>query len=79
MSDEKKVEAPKPPPPAGPPAPPPPKNPGMVTFTVDGKEVVAKPGTNMIDAAKSVGVDIPYYCYHPRPLVATSDVQDFSQ
>ncbi len=72
MSDEKKVEAPKPPPPAGPPAPPPPKNPGMVTFTVDGKEVVAKPGTNMIDAAKSVGVDIPYYCYHPRLTVAAN-------
>ena len=72
MSDEKKVEAPKPPPPAGPPAPPPPKNPGFVTFVVDGKEVVAKPGTNMIDAAKSVGVDIPYYCYHPRLSVAAN-------
>lgn len=72
MSDEKKVEAPKPPPPAGPPAPPPPKNPGMVTFTVDGKEVVAKPGTNMIDAAKTVGVEIPYYCYHPRLSIAAN-------
>ncbi|MFZ5438709.1 MAG: 2Fe-2S iron-sulfur cluster-binding protein [Myxococcota bacterium] len=70
MSEEKKVEAPKPPP--GPPAPPPPKNPGFVTFTVDGHEVVAKPGTNMIDAAKSVGVDIPYYCYHPRLTVAAN-------
>lgn len=70
MSDEKKVEAPKPPP--GPPAPPPPKNPGMVTFIVDGKEVIAKPGTNMIDAAKTVGVDIPYYCYHPRLTVAAN-------
>lgn len=75
MSDEKKAaapEAPKPPPPPGPPAPPPPKNPGMVTFMVDGKEVVAKPGTNMIDAAKTVGVDIPYYCYHPRLTVAAN-------
>lgn len=72
MSDEKKPEAPKPPPPAGPPAPPPPKNPGFVTFTVNGKEVVAKPGTNMIDAAKTVGVDIPYYCYHPRLSVAAN-------
>jgi NADH-quinone oxidoreductase subunit G len=44
----------------------------MVTFTVDGKEVVAKPGTNMIDAAKTVGVDIPYYCYHPRLSVAAN-------
>ncbi len=69
MSDEKKVEAPKP---APPPGPPPPKNPGFVTFTVDGKEVVAKAGTNMIDAAKAVGVDIPYYCYHPRLTVAAN-------
>lgn len=44
----------------------------MVTFMVDGKEVVAKPGTNMIDAAKTVGVDIPYYCYHPRLSVAAN-------
>jgi NADH-quinone oxidoreductase subunit G len=69
VSDEKKVEAPKA---APPPGPPPPKNPGFVTFTVDGKEVVAKPGTNMIDAAKGVGVEIPYYCYHPRLTVAAN-------
>ncbi|MDP2273184.1 MAG: 2Fe-2S iron-sulfur cluster-binding protein [Archangium sp.] len=69
MSDEKKIEAPKP---APPPGPPPPKNPGMVTLVIDGKEVVAKPGTNMIEAAKSVGVDIPYYCYHPRLSIAAN-------
>lgn len=69
MSDDKKPQAPKPPPPPG---PPPPKNPGKVTFTVDGKEVVAKPGTNMVDAAKTVGVDIPYFCYHPRLSVAAN-------
>jgi len=57
-------EAPKPPPP--PAAPPPPKNPGMVTLTIDGKEVVAKPGTAVIAAAKQAGVEIPHYCYHPR-------------
>ncbi len=70
MSDEKKVEAPKPA--APPPGPPPPKNPGFVTLVIDGKEVVAKPGTNMIEAAKSVGVDIPYYCYHPRLSIAAN-------
>jgi len=69
VSDEKKVEPPKP---APPPGPPPPKNPGFVTFTVDGKEVVARPGTNMIDAARTVGVEIPYYCYHPRLTVAAN-------
>ncbi len=71
MSDDKKpAEAPKPPaPPAG---PPPPKNPGFITLVVDGREVVAKPGTNLIDAAKTVGADIPYYCYHPRLSVAAN-------
>lgn len=69
MSDEKKVEAPKL---AGPPAPLAPKNPGLVTFTVDGKEVIAPPGTNMVEAAKQVGVEIPYYCYHPRLSIAAN-------
>jgi NADH-quinone oxidoreductase subunit G len=71
VSDDKKpAEAPKPPaPPAG---PPPPKNPGFITLVVDGREVVAKPGTNLIDAAKTVGADIPYYCYHPRLSVAAN-------
>ncbi|MCY1015151.1 2Fe-2S iron-sulfur cluster-binding protein [Pyxidicoccus sp. MSG2] len=63
---------PKPPPPAGPPPKPAPKNPGFVTFTVDGREVVVKPGTNMIEAAKLVGSEIPYYCYHPRLSIAAN-------
>ncbi len=63
----------KPPAPAGgPPKPPPPKNPGFVTCTIDDREVVVKPGTNMIEAAKSVGVEIPYYCYHPRLSIAAN-------
>ena len=62
-----------PPPPAAKPAgPPPPKNPGFVTCTIDGKEVVVKPGTNMIEAAKMVGSDIPYFCYHPRLTIAAN-------
>jgi NADH-quinone oxidoreductase subunit G len=74
MSDDKRtIDVPVPKPPAaGPPPPPPPKNPGFVTFTCDGHEVVAKPGTNMIDAAKTVGVEIPYYCYHPRLSIAAN-------
>src|SRR6266545_7353494 len=66
---ESKAAAPKPP---GPPAPPPPKNPGFVTATVDGREVVVKPGTMVIEAAKSVGVEIPYYCYHKRLSIAAN-------
>ncbi len=75
MADEKKPEAPaaapKPPPP-GPPAPPPPKNPGFVTATIDGREVVVKPGTTVIEAAKSLGIEIPYYCYHKRLSIAAN-------
>jgi NADH-quinone oxidoreductase subunit G len=75
MADEKKPEAPAaapPKPPPGPPAPPPPKNPGFVTAVIDGKEVVVKPGTTVIEAAKSVGVEIPYYCYHKRLSIAAN-------
>lgn len=72
MSSDTKPQNPPPPPAAAPKGPPPPKNPGKVTFTVDGREVVAAPGTNMIDAAKQVGVEIPYYCYHPRLSVAAN-------
>src|SRR5207248_1827420 len=60
------------PPAAGPPKPPPPKNPGFITCTIDGQEVVAKPGTNMIEAARLAGADIPYYCYHPRLTIAAN-------
>jgi NADH-quinone oxidoreductase subunit G len=75
MAEEKKPEAPaaapKPPPPPGPPAPPP-KNPGMVTALVDGREVVVKPGTTVIEAAQGMGIDIPYYCWHKRLSVAAN-------
>ncbi len=75
MAEEIKPAAPAaapPKPPAGPPAPPPPKNPGFVTALIDGKEVVVKPGTTVIEAAKSVGIDIPFYCYHKRLSIAAN-------
>ncbi|MBK9517888.1 MAG: (2Fe-2S)-binding protein [Anaeromyxobacter sp.] len=77
MAEDKKPEAPaaaapKPPPPPGPPAPPPPKNPGLVTAVVDGREVVVKPGTTVIEAAQGMGIDIPYYCWHKRLSVAAN-------
>jgi NADH-quinone oxidoreductase subunit G len=75
MAEESKPAPPAaaaPPKPAGPPAPPPPKNPGFVTALVDGKEVVVKPGTTVIEAAKSVGIEIPYYCYHKRLSIAAN-------
>jgi NADH-quinone oxidoreductase subunit G len=69
MADEQKPAAPPPP---RPPGPPPPKNPGFVTCTIDGREVVAKPGTTVIEAAKAVGIEIPYYCYHKRLSIAAN-------
>ncbi|WP_242394675.1 2Fe-2S iron-sulfur cluster-binding protein [Anaeromyxobacter oryzisoli] len=70
MADEKKPAVP--PPAAARPPPPPPKNPGFVTATIDGREVVVKPGTTVIEAAKSVGVEIPFYCYHKRLSIAAN-------
>jgi NADH-quinone oxidoreductase subunit G len=57
---------------AGPVGPPPPKNPGSVTCTVDGREVVVKPGTNVIEAALTVGIEIPFYCYHKRLSISAN-------
>src|SRR5262249_27900975 len=36
----------------------------------DGKEVEVAPGTNLIEAARHVGVEIPHYCYHPGLSIA---------
>ena len=72
MAEEKKPETATAVKPAGPPAPPPPKNPGMVTAVVDGREVVVKPGTSALEAALSMGIDVPYYCWHKRLSVAAN-------
>lgn len=34
-----------------------------VTLTIDGKEVQAKPGTTVLEAARSAGIEIPTLCY----------------
>ncbi|HYW50778.1 MAG TPA: 2Fe-2S iron-sulfur cluster-binding protein [Gemmatimonadaceae bacterium] len=51
-------------------APVAPANPGMVTLSIEGRTVIVPPGTNLIEAAKTVGVLIPHYCYHPSLPVA---------
>jgi NADH-quinone oxidoreductase subunit G len=38
----------------------------MPSVIIDGREVEVEAGTNLIEAAKKVGVQIPHYCYHPR-------------
>ena len=39
----------------------------MPKLTIDGKEVEVAPGTNLIEAARQAGVEVPHYCYHPGP------------
>ena len=43
-----------------------PAKPDLITVNVDGKEIAVPKGTNAIEAARLVGVDVPYYCYHPK-------------
>lgn len=37
-----------------------------VRFTIDGKEITAAAGSNLLQAARENGFDIPGLCYHPR-------------
>jgi NADH-quinone oxidoreductase subunit G len=38
----------------------------MPTVTIDGRDVTVEPGTNLIQAAEKLGIEIPYFCYHPK-------------
>lgn len=38
----------------------------MVSLTIDGKQATVPEGTLIVNAAKTVGVDIPVFCYHPK-------------
>jgi NADH-quinone oxidoreductase subunit G len=37
----------------------------MPKCVIDGREVEFAPGQNLIEVAKKVGIDIPFFCYHP--------------
>jgi len=37
----------------------------MVTLTIEGRPVTVPEGTSILEAAKTVGILIPHYCYHP--------------
>lgn len=43
---------------------------GMVNVFVDGEHTLAPAGANLIEAAKLVGNEIPYFCYHPKLSIA---------
>ena len=38
----------------------------MVTFTIDGREVIAPANSMLVDAAKYGDVEIPVFCYEPK-------------
>ncbi|HTB34145.1 MAG TPA: 2Fe-2S iron-sulfur cluster-binding protein, partial [bacterium] len=42
----------------------------MPKLTINGKEVEVPAGTNLIEAAKALGNEIPHFCYHPGLSVA---------
>ena len=37
----------------------------MPTFSLNGKALTVPPGTTILEAALTAGIEIPHYCYHP--------------
>jgi NADH-quinone oxidoreductase subunit G len=42
----------------------------MPKLTIDGKEIEVEAGTNLIEAARRLGIEVPHYCYHPALSIA---------
>jgi len=42
----------------------------VIELNIDGKSIQVRPGTTVIEAALTHGIDIPYLCYHPELSVA---------
>ncbi len=42
----------------------------MPKLTVDGKEIEVPAGTNLIETARRLGIEVPHYCYHPGLPIA---------
>ncbi|MFN2216910.1 MAG: 2Fe-2S iron-sulfur cluster-binding protein, partial [Anaerolineales bacterium] len=38
----------------------------MITLMIEGQSVSVPEGTLIVDAAKSIGIEIPVFCYHPK-------------
>jgi len=47
-----------------------PTPPSTVTLTIDGTTVTVPKGTNVLEAARSIGIDISAFCYHPGLSIA---------
>ncbi|MCR5183417.1 MAG: (2Fe-2S)-binding protein [Opitutales bacterium] len=46
--------------------------PELVSINIDGKVYQVAAKQNVVEAAKSVGIEIPHYCYHPKLSLAGS-------
>src|SRR5207244_1211195 len=44
--------------------------PDLVCLTVEGRNVSVPAGTSILEAAKTAGILVPHYCYHPGLPVA---------
>ncbi|MBI5507577.1 MAG: (2Fe-2S)-binding protein [Deltaproteobacteria bacterium] len=44
----------------------------MPSVNIDGTSVEFKPGDSILKTAKKAGIEIPYYCWHPRLSVAAN-------
>jgi len=42
----------------------------MARLTIDGRALEVPAGTNLIEAARQIGIEIPHYCYHPALSIA---------
>ena len=42
----------------------------MPTLTIDGRELEVPAGTNLIEAARRLEIEVPHYCYHPGLSIA---------
>jgi len=42
----------------------------MPKLTINGKEIEVPAGTNLVEAARVAGVEVPHYCYHPSLSIA---------
>jgi NADH-quinone oxidoreductase subunit G len=47
-----------------------PPKPDLVTVNIDGQDIAVPKGTNVIEAARQLGIEIPHYCYHPKLTIA---------
>ena len=46
-----------------------PPKPDLITVNIDGREISVPKGTNIIEAAAGLAIDVPFYCYHPKLTV----------